>query len=206
MHDFFSLLRFSAYTFPVWNSFTDRLRDSDQLDRELPSANRPQTNEELVRGQAAVSVTATPMAGLSDPGLFSVSGESAQRANSTPAVVNEATPNSVYQLTTPSAPVAQRTALPLSAPSPFGEDTLDLAATSPSELAVDIASAILSQLTTASTAAVTSNAAVSNSVGRFDAFHMISWLSHMPHMSHGCLKFSFSVPHFNFIFTFHIHA
>ena len=69
----------------------------------------------------------------------------------------ETTPISVIQSATPSAPTAVRHRPQEYAPSP-------------AEIAVDLASAILSQLTTTSTAAVTSSAAVATPSGKCNFF------------------------------------
>ena len=146
------------------NLISDRLRGSDES--EIPATNDQITDEPVISQQSIASVPATPFGGPSSSDHGSLSGEPAQSGYQAASTLNETTPNSVFQMATPTAPVAPRTIASIYAPSPFAEITPELAASSPSELAVDIASAILSQLTTASTAAVTSNAAVSNPVGK----------------------------------------
>ena len=114
--------------------------------------------------QVTTSISSTPAPRALTGNTDSPSTEAGPARYRIASALNGMTPTSVLQRATPSAPVAQRNAPPVAAPSPFVEIPPELAASSPSELAVDIAS-VLSQLTTASTAVVTSNAAVTNSVG-----------------------------------------
>ena len=140
------------------------MRGSDES--EVPATDDQITDEPVVSQPSIASIPSTPVGGPSSSNHSSLSGELAQSGYQAASTLNETTPNSVFQMATPTAPVAPRTVASIYAPSQFAEITPELAASSHSELAVDIASAILSQLTTASTAAVTSNAAVSNPVGK----------------------------------------
>lgn len=138
----------------VFFRISDRLRYTDETLCELATSlhtTATGTNTQNVRESASDRSSSN----VASTGLFPAGNS-----------LVETTPISTVQLSTPSAPVADRHAQSVCESSPYAETLPELAASSPSELAVDLASAILSQLTTASTAAVTSNATISNSIGK----------------------------------------